>query len=243
LFVVFSVYHRFVLPHPSTDRKTADETRGLLKEFLETFVSFFRRKDIGVILAFLLLYRLGEAQLVKMASPFMLDPRAEGGLGLTTSDVGLIYGTFGVIALTLGGILGGMAASAKGLKYWLWWMALAINVPHVAYVYMSFAQPESHWVIGACAAIEQFSYGFGFTAYMLYMIYVADGPHKTAHFAIATGFMALGLMLPGMFSGWLQEMIGYKYFFVWVMFCMIPGLLPIFFVRIKDKPKRVAEPN
>lgn len=237
LFVVFSVYHRFAMPHPDADRVSTVSGKNLLKEFFQTFVTFFRRKDIGVILSFLLLYRLGEAQLVKMASPFMLDPREAGGLGLSTSDVGLIYGTFGILALTAGGILGGMAASSKGLKYWLWWMALAINVPHLAYVFLSYTQPESRLIIGACAAVEQFSYGFGFTAYMLYMIHIAEGKHKTAHFAIATGFMALGMMVPGMFSGWIQEILGYKHFFLWVMFCMIPGLLPVFFVRIKEPAK------
>lgn len=235
LFVLFSVYHRIILPRPSSDRQIAENGQNLLKEFFRTFASFFRRKDIGVIISFLMFYRLGEAQLVKMASPFMLDPRQEGGLGLTTGDVGLIYGTFGILALTAGGILGGMAASAKGLKYWLWWMVLAINVPHLAYVYLAFAQPESHLIIGLCAAIEQFSYGFGFTAYMLYMIFISEGVHKTAHFAIATGFMALGMMIPGMFSGWLQELIGYQHFFVWVMLCMIPGMIPVFFVRIRPE--------
>ena len=246
MFVLFSVYHRFILPHPATDKQAA-EHQNLFKEFFMTFGSFFRRKDIGLILSFLLLYRLGESQIVKMASPFMLDPRNIGGLGLTTGDVGLIYGTFGILALTVGGILGGIAAAKKGLKFWLWWMALAINVPHLAYVYMSYFQPESNWIIGLCVMIEQFSYGFGFTAYMLFMIYISEGKHKTAHFAIATGFMALGMMIPGMFSGWLQEIIGYQHFFVWVMLCMIPGLIPVFFVKIKPefgiKKKEIESAN
>ena len=232
MFVLFSVYHRFILPHPKSDKQAADQDQNLLKEFFKTFASFFKRKDIGVIISFLMLYRIGEAQLIKMASPFMLDSRQLGGLGLTTGDVGLIYGTFGIIALTLGGILGGIAASTKGFKYWLWWMVMAINIPHIAYVFLSYAQPENQLIIGLCAAIEQFSYGFGFTAYMLYMIYISEGKNKTAHFAIATGFMALGMMLPGMFSGWLQEIIGYKHFFVWVMLCMIPSIIPIFFLKI-----------
>jgi PAT family beta-lactamase induction signal transducer AmpG len=231
MFILFSVYHRFILPHPASDKQVA-EHQNLFKEFFMTFGSFFRRKDIGLIISFLLLYRLGESQIVKMASPFMLDSRQLGGLGLTTGQVGLIYGTFGILALTTGGILGGLAAAKKGLKYWIWLMALTINIPHLAYVYMSYFQPESQWIIGFCVVIEQFSYGFGFTAYMLYMIYVAEGQHKTAHFAIATGFMALSMMLPGMLSGWLQEIIGYQHFFVWVMLCMIPGLLPVFFVKI-----------
>lgn len=231
MFILFSVYHRFILPHPASDKQVA-EHQNLFKEFFMTFGSFFRRKDIGLIISFLLLYRLGESQIVKMASPFMLDSRQLGGLGLTTGQVGLIYGTFGILALTTGGILGGLAAAKKGLKYWIWAMALTINIPHLAYVYMSYFQPENQWIIGLCVVIEQFSYGFGFTAYMLYMIYVAEGQHKTAHFAIATGFMALSMMLPGMFSGWLQEIIGYQHFFVWVMLCMIPGLIPVFFVKI-----------
>ena len=235
MFVLLSFYHRFILPHPKSDQQAASQEQNLMKEFFKTFVSFFRRKDIGVIIAFLMLYRLGEAQLVKMASPFMLDPRNLGGLGLTTGDVGLLYGTFGILALTAGGILGGIAASTKGFKYWLWWMVLAINVPHMAYVYLSFAQPENQLIIGLCVVLEQFSYGFGFTAYMLYMIYISEGKNKTAHFAIATGFMALGMMLPGMFSGWLQEIIGYPNFFVWVMLCMIPGMIPVFFIKVKPE--------
>jgi len=235
MFVLFSFYHRFILPHPKSDQQAVGQGQNLFKEFFKTFGSFFRRKDIGVIIAFLMLYRVGEAQLIKMASPFMLDPRSIGGLGLTTGDVGLLYGTFGILALTVGGILGGIAASTKGFRYWLWWMVLAINIPHLAYVYMSFAQPENQLIIGLCVVLEQFSYGFGFTAYMLYMIYISEGKNKTAHFAIATGFMALGMMLPGMFSGWLQEIIGYQNFFVWVMLCMLPGMIPVFFINVKPE--------
>ena len=235
MFVVFSFYHRLILPHPKSDQQAISQGENLFSEFFKTFGSFFKRKDIGVIIAFLMLYRVGEAQLIKMASPFMLDPRNLGGLGLTTGDVGLLYGTFGILALTAGGILGGIAASTKGFRYWLWWMVLAINVPHLAYVYMSFAQPENQLIIGLCVVLEQFSYGFGFTAYMLYMIYISEGKNKTAHFAIATGFMALGMMLPGMFSGWLQEIIGYPNFFVWVMLCMIPGMIPVFFINVKPE--------
>jgi PAT family beta-lactamase induction signal transducer AmpG len=235
MFVVFSFYHRFVLPYPPSDQRVIKGGENIFKAFFRTFASFFKRKEIWVILSFLMFYRLGEAQLIKMASPFMLDSRQLGGLGLTTGDVGLIYGTFGILALTAGGILGGLAASRKGFRYWLWWMVLAINIPHLAYVYMAYAQPTNYLVISLCAAIEQFSYGFGFTAYMLYMIYIAEGENKTAHFAIATGFMALGMMLPGMFSGWLQEIIGYKNFFVWVMICMIPGMIPVFFLNVKPE--------
>jgi MFS transporter, PAT family, beta-lactamase induction signal transducer AmpG len=242
LFVIFSFYHRFILPYPPSDRRVFKGEENLFGAFFRTFTSFFKRKEIWVILSFLLFYRFGEAQLIKMASPFMLDSRQLGGLGLTTGEVGLIYGTFGILSLTAGGILGGFAASRKGFRYWLWWMVLAINIPHMAYVYMAFAQPANYLVISLCASIEQFSYGFGFTAYMLYMIYISEGENKTAHFAIATGFMALSMMIPGMFSGWLQEIVGYRNFFVWVMLCMIPGIIPVFFLNVKpDFGKKVKD--
>ena len=146
-----------MLPYPPSDKRVIQGEENLFRAFFRTFASFFRRKEIWVILSFLLFYRFGEAQLIKMASPFMLDPRQVGGLGLTTGEVGLIYGTFGILALTAGGILGGLAASRKGFRYWLWWMVLAINIPHVAYVYMAYAQPTSYFIISLCAAVDQFS--------------------------------------------------------------------------------------
>ena len=147
----------------------------------------------------------------------------------------MIYGTIGIIALSLGGIIGGIAASRKGLKYWLWWMVAAMNLPNLVYVFLSYVMPSSLWVVGASVAVEQFGYGFGFTAYMLYMIYVSEGKHKTAHFALTTGFMALGMMIPGMVSGWLQELIGYQHFFIWVMICTIPSFVVIPFLKIDPK--------
>jgi PAT family beta-lactamase induction signal transducer AmpG len=235
LFAGFHIYHRFVLPRPADDVSNKSEEGSFLKEFLETFAEFFRKKNIGVILLFLLVYRLGESQLVKLASPFLLDSREANGLGLTTGDLGLIYGTIGIIALSLGGIIGGIAASRRGLKYWLWWMVAAMNLPNLVYVFLSYVMPSQLWIVGASVAVEQFGYGFGFTAYMLYMIYVSEGRHKTAHFALTTGFMALGMMIPGMVSGWLQEMIGYQHFFIWVMFCTIPSFIVIPFLKIDPK--------
>lgn len=232
IFLFFSLYHKLVLPRPDTDVSNLDDSRGFLKEFLETFAEFFKKKKIGVMLIFLLVYRLGESQLVKLATPFLLDPREMNGLGLTTGEIGLIYGTGGILFLSLGGILGGILASRKGLKYWLWWMVIAMNLPNLVYVFLSINMPDSLWIIAASVALEQFGYGFGFTAYMLYMIYISDGKHKTAHFAITTGFMALGMMIPGMISGWLQEIIGYQNFFIWVMICTIPAFLIVPFLKI-----------
>jgi MFS transporter, PAT family, beta-lactamase induction signal transducer AmpG len=233
MFIVFFLYHRFILPRPVSDKATIQgKGENLFSEFFATFKSFFTKGNIGPALAFLLLFRLGESQIVKLASPFMLDAREIGGLGLTTGDVGLIYGTIGIFALTLGGILGGLVASKHGLKFWLWPMAFAMNLPNLVFVYLSYATPQSMWLISASVAVEQFGYGFGFTAYMLYMIYFAAGNHKTAHYAICTGLMALGMMLPGMISGWIQEIVGYHNFFIWVVICTIPGFVVLKFLKI-----------
>ena len=233
LFAAFFIYHLIVLPYPLEDsERPATSVKDVVKAFLDTFASFFRKPQAGIAIAFMLLFRLGESQLVKLASPFLLDPREAGGLALSTTDIGFVYGTAGVVALTLGGILGGIAVAQQGLKKWLWPLALSLNLPNLAYVAMAIFQPESLWWISAGVVIEQFGYGFGFTAYMLYMIYFADGPNKTAHYAICTGFMALGMMLPGMVSGWIQDQIGYQWFFIWVMVCTLPGFALLPFMKI-----------
>ncbi len=200
--------------------------------FAETIVSFFLKPEISVAVAFVLFYRFAEAQLVKLASPFLLDTAEAGGLALTTGEVGFVYGTVGVVFLTLGGIVGGVLAARDGLKRWLWPMVIAINVPNAVYLFLATVRPESFVVINAAVAVEQFGYGFGFTAFLLYLIYVSEGEHKTAHYAIGTGLMALGMMIPGMFSGWLQELIGYREFFVWVLLATIPSFLVTALVRV-----------
>lgn len=233
LFVVFGVWHRFALPRPAVDRPgQAKQIPQFLREFFATFGSFFAKPRIAVLVAFLLLYRLGEAQLVKMVSPFLLDGRDAGGLGLGTTQVGLVYGTFGIIALTLGGILGGMVIARDGLKRWLWPMLIAIHLPDAIFIYLAYAQPTSIAVIQLGVAIEQFGYGFGFTAYVMYMIHIARGERATAHYAICTGFMALGMMLPGMWSGWLQDLVGYKHFFAIVIIATLPSFLVTAFLPL-----------
>jgi PAT family beta-lactamase induction signal transducer AmpG len=233
IFILFFIYHKFILPYPSSDKAAlSDKSKNYLKEFIDTFVLFFKKERIWAILGFLLLFRLAESQIVKLASPFLLDTQEAGGLALTTGEVGLVYGTVGILALTIGGLLGGFVAARHGLKFWLWPMAIAINLPDIVYVFLSYTIPDDLLIINICVAIEQFGYGFGFTAYMLYMIYVSEGDHKTAHFAITTGFMALGMMIPGMVSGYIQELIGYKHFFIWVMIATIPSFLILKFVQI-----------
>lgn len=233
LFLGFGIYHKFALPYPASDQPgDAHNIGAFWREFFATFGSFFQKPKILAMILFLLFYRFGEAQLLKMVAPFLLDAREIGGLGLTTGQVGFVYGTIGIIALTIGGILGGMVASKHGLKTWLWPMVCIMHLPGAMFIYLAYAQPESLAVISACVAVEQFGYGFGFTAYMLYMIYIARGAHKTAHYAICTGFMALGMMIPGMWSGWLQELIGYQHFFVWVIMATIPGFLVVLLIPL-----------
>ncbi|MBU1149451.1 MAG: AmpG family muropeptide MFS transporter [Proteobacteria bacterium] len=232
LFALF-LYHLFVLPFPEADRPVSrNRSRSLSAEFMRGFSLFFRRKDIVAVLAFFLLYRFAEAQLVKMVAPFLLDPRARGGLGLTTVEVGIVYGTVGAIALMAGGLVGGYAISRKGLKYWLWIMVCAMHVPDAIFIYLSQARPENLLLINLAVAIEQFGYGFGFTAYTLVMIMVSEGEYKTVHYAIGTGFMALGMMIPAMASGWIQEQLGYAHFFLWILLSTIPGFVVAALIRI-----------
>ena len=232
-FLLVGIYHAWVLPKPVSDHPVENVTaKNIVREFFMTFKTFFQKEHALTAILFMLLYRLPEAQLVKLISPFMLDPTEKGGLALTTEQVGWAYGTVGIIGLTIGGILGGIAASRGGLKKWLWPMVCAITLPDLVYVYLSYALPESLLAVNICVFIEQFGYGFGFTAYMLYLIYFSEGEHKTSHYAICTGFMALGMMLPGMAAGWLQEMLGYRHFFIWTIICCLATFIVCMFIKI-----------
>ena len=234
-FVLFALWHRFVLPRAAADRPgEARRIPEFLREFFRTFGSFFRKPGIVVSVLFILVYRLGEAQLVKMVAPFLLDPRAKGGLELSTETFGLVYGTFGIAALALGGIVGGWAASRRGLKAWLWPMLFAIHLPDAVFLYLAYAQPHNLAIIQACVVVEQFGYGFGFTAMLLYMMYLSRGEHQTAHYAICTGFMALGLMLPGMWSGALEDLIGYRHFFLVVILATIPSFIVTRWIQVEE---------
>jgi len=231
LFLAFCAWHQAVLPRPEADHK-ARAGGSPLANFGKTFASFFAKRDIWLILGFILTFRLGEAQLLKLVAPFLKDPLDQGGLGLTTAQYGMAYGTVGIIALTIGGLCGGWLISRLGLKRCLWLMVFAVHLPDLVFVYLSQAQPQHFGVICGFLAIEQFGYGFGFTAMMMYMIMVADGPYKTAHYAICTGLMALGMMVPGMWSGKLQDMIGYQHFFVWTCLATIPAFIMAALVKV-----------
>lgn len=232
-FALMASYHSFALPHPAADAMRSPRSRGeVLREFTETFVAFFRKPQVGVALTFMLLYRLPEAQLVKMITPFMLDPTESGGLGLTPDQVGLVYGTIGVIGLMLGGIVGGLAAARRGLRYWLHPMAWSMSLTCLTFVYLAVAQPSAIWEIYLCVFVEQFGYGFGFTAYMLYLIYFSAGRFKTAHYSICTGFMALGMMLPGMAAGWITDHFSYVAFFIWTMVCCVATIGVCYLIHV-----------
>jgi PAT family beta-lactamase induction signal transducer AmpG len=240
-FVLIGVYHAWALPRPAADRAVRTG-HGVVEEFVVVFGAFFTKPRILTILAFLLLYRFAEAQLLKLVTPFLLDPRVEGGLGLTTEQVGVVYGTVGVIALILGGLLGGYAISVFGLKRMLWPMLVVMHVPNLVFVALGMFQPEQVLVVAGALVIEQFGYGFGFTAYMVYMMMIAEGEHKTAHYALCTGFMALGMMLPGMAAGWIQDHLGYVNFFIWVCVATLPSFAAAAMIRIDPGfGKKVAD--
>lgn len=233
-FLLITLYHTVAMPRASNDKPVPGVTaRTIVRDFAMTFVTFFRKRHIVSALLFMLLYRLPEAMCIKLTQPFLVADRSEGGLGLTTAQVGFVNGTVGVIALLLGGILGGWVISRGGLKKWLWPMALSLTLPCIFYCGLAMWQPDSFPLICAAVGVEQFGYGFGFTAFMLYLIYFSRGESQTSHYAFCTAFMALGMMIPGMFAGWLHDAMqnislfgldgpqGFVNFFWWVMLCCV----------------------
>lgn len=233
LFLSFALYHTWALPKVEChDANRRHDAKDVFNEFIHVFAAFFKKRQIGFAILFMLLYRLPEAQLIKLINPFLLDPVSVGGLGLSTSQVGIVYGTVGTIGLTLGGIVGGFAAARRGLNYWLRPMAWSMSLTCLTFVYLSWITSPEQITINICVFIEQFGYGFGFTAYMLYLIYFSEGKFSTAHYSICTGFMALGMMLPGMAAGWIQETIGYRYFFIWTMICCIATIAVSYMLKV-----------
>ena len=239
LFSLVTFYHLFAVPKPTSDKSTLDAaTAGaIFREFGRTFATYFTKPGALLAIVFMLLYRLPEAFLIKMCMPFLVASKESGGLELSTAEVGIVYGTIGVIFLTLGGILGGLFASRIGLKKSIWWMAGCMTLPCLTFVYLAIAQPDNLFAISTAIAIEQFGYGFGFTAYMLYMMYFSEGEFKTSHYAICTAFMALSMMIPGMFAGYIQEAIGYTDFFWLVMICCFATVVVTIFADRRIDPE------
>lgn len=225
------LYHTFVLPFPDAD---SSNKKFNWHEFWDAIISFFKQDKIWLAIAFILLYRFGEAVLLKITPLFMLDSVANGGLGLPTADYGMIYGTVGLIFLILGNILGGFAIAKWGLKKCIWPMALLLNIPDLVYVYMAYHTNLSIGYVYVLVSLEQFGYGVGTTAFMYYLIQICGEKYKTTHFAVATSIMNVGLMIPGMFSGKLQMAVGYPKFFIIACLLTIPGMILIPFLKIKE---------
>ncbi len=243
LFSGVTLYHTFAVPRPAEDRPHIPEdgkkvgAAQILSEFGQSFATYFKKPGLWLAIAFMLLFRLPEAFLIKMCTPFLVAAKEVGGLALSTEEVGIVYGTIGVLFLTIGGILGGIFASRIGLKRSIWWMAACMTLPCLTFVYLAMYQPDSVVAISIAVAVEQFGYGFGFTAYMLYMMYFSEGEFKTSHYAICTAFMALSMMIPGMFAGYLQEFLGYEMFFWMVIVCCVATLIVTYFADRKIDPE------
>lgn len=233
LFIALWIWHSFILPRPNEDKGmqkiSINELFTELGNTIKTFFTKLPAREVTAAFLFMLLYRMPEGLLVKVSSLFLVGAPNTGGLGLTPQEYGFVQGTVGVVGLTIGGILGGMAVGRDGLKRWLWPMVCAITLPDMVYVYLSYALPTGLFIVNTCVFIEQFGYGFGFTAYMLYLIYYSQGEHKTSHYALCTAMMALSMMIPGLFSGFLQEAVGYRMFFIIVMlFCAVTFIVSAF---------------
>lgn len=246
LFLLLALANSLTMPKIESPRKhtqavlsKSQQIIHVAKEFCSSFASFFRKPKVGIAIAFMILYKLPEAQIIKLINPFLLHPVSEGGLGLTTKEVGVVYGTVGVIGLLLGGIIGGILASRGGLRRWLMPMAWSMSLTCLAFVYLAYAPNHSLFTIGSCIFIEQFGYGFGGTAYILYLIHFSEGQFKTSHYAICTGFMTLGSMLPGMAAGWIEEQLGYGMFFIWTMVCCTATILVSHLIH----PNRIEKKN
>lgn len=239
LFIALWLYHSWVLPRPreDTDQNMRREEElsetpqaiALAKELIVTIKTFFKKPQVVAGILFMVFYRMPEGLLSKVAALFLVDTSHNGGLNLSDAEYGLVQGTVGVIGLTLGGILGGFAAGRNGLRRWLWPMVVAITIPDLVYVYLSYSMPSSLLIINVCIFIEQLGYGFGFAAYMLYLIYYSQGDHKTSHYALCTALMALSMMIPGLFAGALQEAVGYRLFFIIVVCsCLVTYIVSAF---------------
>ena len=243
LFLAIWLYHSYIMPRSAADRPHDTNTREVLYGVVEAFRTFFGKvptREMLFALLFLLFYRFPEALLTKMSVTFLMRPHSAGGLGLSPQEFGLASGTVGVIGLTLGGIIGGLLAGRDGFKRWLWPMVCAITLPDIVYVYMSYAMPENLVLISSCLFIEQFGYGLGFTALTLYMLYFSKGSFQTSHYAFCTAISYLGLMLPGMLSGYLKDIMGYQSFFVMVMaLCAITFLVTAFIKVDPDFGKKM----
>ena len=232
-FGLFASYH-FLLPKTELATIASNKTgviesnaKSIKNGYIESIRTFFTNRSISdllFLLLFIFTYRLGEALLSKVTILFLKDATENGGIGLDNEQYGFLYGTLGVLALTVGGILGGILISKYTLRQCILPMALALNIPDLLYVYLAIAQPQSLGIIGTCISVEQFGYGFGFTAYTVYLLQCAKGGHETAHYAFLTALMAIGMTLPTIISGYWQQDLGYTEFFIRSCWLTLPGI-------------------
>ena len=242
-FVLIAIYHFVVLPRPASDRAVQVARKDFVSGYLSSFSTFFAKPRIGHAIAFMLLFRFAEVQVLAMVSPFLTGKRETGALGLTTEQVGIAYGTVGVIGIICGGIIGGALVARYGLRAWFWRLIVLMHVPNLVFLILAVTQIQNLAVVSGCLFLEQFGYGFGFTVYMLYLMYFAKGEQQTSHYAIATGFMALSLMLPKMISGYVQTALGFQGFFAYVAVCTLPSFYVAWLVWKDDNFVDCFEPR
>ncbi len=243
IMFVIAIYHWLVLPKGKLPQKS-DNFKEKTHELGEIVISFFEKKHIWFYLIFIFLYRFAEGLAMKIAPLFLKDAVAQGGLNLSNEQYGLIYGTFGTVAFIIGSILAGYYVSHFGLKKVLFSLVLIFNIPFVVYLLFAMFQPNQMSLIAAGIVCEYFGYGFGFVGLMLFMMQqVAPGKHQMAHYAFANSLMNLGVMVPGMLSGYLSTWLGYKHFFVFVMIATIPALIITWFVPFTHEDKQNDNPS
>ena len=227
---------------PSEAKKDAAERPGFKETMVElgnVFVDLFRKRHIVYYIFFIVLYRFAEGFVMKIVPLFLKADRANQGLGLSEKEIGLCYGTFGAAAFVIGSILAGYYVAHRGLQKSLFSLCCVFNLPFVAYTLLAIYQPESLVLIGGGIVLEYFGYGFGFVGLTLFMMQqIAPGKHQMAHYAFASGIMNLGVMLPGMLSGYVSDWLGYRHFFIFVLICTIPAFLITWFVPFTYPDKK-----
>ena len=234
ILLLMSLYHYFMLPTGGS-AGTVKSFKEVAGTFGDVVVTFFQKKYILWAVVFLVLYRFAEGQAIKIVPLFMRAAREQGGLGLSTEEIGVLYGLFPPFAFILGSVLSGYFTARRGLRKALIVLCAFFNIPFGVYTFLAIAQPEEFLTISSLVVFEYFGYGFGFVGLTLFMMQqIAPGKYKMAHYALATSLMQLGFLLPSMISGWMSDLLGYQSFFIWVMFATIPSFLITWLVPFRE---------
>ena len=242
ILIVLSLYHAKVLPSGGAAQRLTSP-REAFSRFGDVVRTFFQKKYIIWGIVFIILYRFAEGQAIKIVPLFFKAARDHGGLGLTTSEIGIVYGTFGAAAFVVGSLLAGYFIARRGLRRSLFFLCCFFNIPFAVYAFLAMTMPTSLTIIGTAVVCEYFGYGFGFVGLTLFMMQqIAPGKYKMAHYAFATGIMSLGMMIPSMLSGMISDWLGYRTFFLWVMVATIPSFLVTWLVPFRDTSADEAVP-